>query len=98
MNKYESMYILDTNQEDEVIAQQVEKFSQLVVENGGTIEEVKPWGKRRLAYPINDKNDGYYVLMTFEAPADLPSELERNFKIDEKVLRYLVIRLDDKKA
>jgi small subunit ribosomal protein S6 len=98
MNKYESMYILEADREDEVIAQQVEKFTQLVVENGGTIQEVKPWGKRRLAYPIQDKIDGYYVLMTFEAPAELPQELERNFKIDENVLRYLVIRLDEKNA
>jgi small subunit ribosomal protein S6 len=94
MNKYEVLYILAAEQEAEAIAAQVEKFSKLVTENGGTIEEVNEWGKRRLAYPINYKNEGYYVLMNFVADAGFTTELERNFRIDENVVRYMTVRKD----
>ena len=98
MNKYEAMYILEADQTDEAIAAQVEKFNNLVAASGAQLEETKLWGKRRLAYPINDKNDGYYVLMHFASAPDFPTELERNFKIDEHVVRYMVIRLEDEEA
>ena len=62
--------------------------------NGGQVDRVDEWGKRRLAYAINYKTEGYYVLMYIAAPAALPRELERNFQINESVLRYMVIRFE----
>ena len=62
--------------------------------NGGEIDRVDEWGKRRLAYAINYKTEGYYVLMYIKAPSDLPRELERNLQISDSVLRYLVIRYE----
>ena len=95
MNKYESMYIVNADQTEEAIAAQAEKFAGVVTANGGVVTEVKHWGKRRLAYAINFKNDGYYILMNFEANADFVKELERNYNIDENVMRYIVVRLEE---
>ena len=94
MNKYESMYIVNADQTEEAIAAQAEKFAGIVTANGGVVTEVKHWGKRRLAYAINYKTEGYYVLMYVKAPAELPKELERNFQINDKILRSLVIRYE----
>ena len=94
MTNYECMYILKPDLEEEAKNALVAKFSDIVAQNGGEIEKVDEWGKKRLAYPINYINDGYYVLMYFSAPADLPAELERNFKISDDVMRYIVINLD----
>ncbi len=93
MNKYESMYILKPDLDEETRKALIEKFSTLVTENGGKIEKVDEWGQRKLAYEINYIKEGYYVLMTFEAPSELPLELERNYNISDSVLRYNVIRL-----
>ncbi|MEG1559273.1 MAG: 30S ribosomal protein S6 [Clostridia bacterium] len=95
MNKYENLYIITTEIEEEAIKGKIEKFSGIVTSNGGEIVKVDEWGKRRLAYPIDYKTDGYYVLMTFNGEPELPKELERNLKNDENILRFIVIRLDD---
>ncbi|MEL7610659.1 MAG: 30S ribosomal protein S6 [Bacillota bacterium] len=92
MNKYEALYIITPELEEETIKSTVEKFSGIVTSNGGTIESVDEWGKRRLAYAIDYKTEGYYVLMTFSGASELPRELERNLKNDESILRYLVTR------
>lgn len=92
MNRYEALYIIVPELEEEAVKAKVEKFSGIVTANGGEIESVDEWGKRRLAYAIDYKTEGYYVLMTFSAAPELPSELERNLKIDESILRYLVTR------
>ncbi len=93
MNKYESMYILKPDLAEEARKALIEKFSAIVTDNGGKIENVDEWGQRKLAYEINYIKEGYYVLMTFEAPSELPLELERNYNISDSVLRYNVIRL-----
>lgn len=95
MNNYESMYILKPDMEDERRQALVQRFADIVMANGGEISQIDEWGKRRLAYPINYINDGYYVLMTFKAPPELPKELERNYKISDDVIRYIVINLDN---
>ena len=98
MNKYELTYIIDTALEETARNELIEKFSELIKQNGGEIEKVdETWGKRRLAYPINDKPEGYYVLITMQAPAALPREIERNLEINENILRYLIIKLEEKK-
>ena len=94
MNKYEVMYVIDTALEDQARADVITRFNGIVENNGGKVARVDEWGKRRLAYPINYKTEGYYVLMYMSAPSELPRELERNFKISDAILRYLVTRLD----
>ena len=87
--KYEVLYIIDPAQGEEGIAALVEKFKALVEANG-TLTSIDEWGKRRLAYPINDLMEGYYVLMTMDAKPEFPAELDRVFKITEGVLRSLI--------
>ena len=94
MNQYEVMYVIDTTLDDQARAALINRFSELVVANGGQVDRVDEWGKRRLAYAINYKTEGYYVLMYITAPADLPREMERNFQINDAVLRSLVIRFE----
>ena len=98
MNRYELTYIIDTALEEEARKELIEKISSLIAQNGGEVEKVdETWGKRRQAYPINDKPEGYYVLVTMQAPAELPKEIERNLRINENVLRSLVIKVEEKK-
>ena len=95
--KYEVLYIIDLDKGEEEIAAIVEKFKALIEANG-TLAEHDEWGKRRLAYPINDKNEGYYVLVNFESNGEFPAELERVFGITDGIMRSIVIRHEDKKA
>lgn len=92
MNKYEVLYIVTPELEDEAIKAVVEKFSGIIAANGGEVEQVDEWGRKKLAYPIDYKTEGYYVLVDFDADPQLPRELERNFKNDESILRYMVTR------
>lgn len=87
--KYEVLYIIDPAQGEEGIAALVEKFKALVEANG-TLTSIDEWGKRRLAYPVNDLMEGYYVLMTMDAKPEFPAELDRVFKITEGVMRSLI--------
>ncbi|HWQ59138.1 MAG TPA: 30S ribosomal protein S6 [Clostridia bacterium] len=94
MNKYEAMYVIAPELEDEALKALIEKFSGIIAANGGEIIGVDEWGRRRLAYPIDYKTEGTYVLVTFAGAPELPRELERNFNNDESVIRYLVVRKD----
>jgi small subunit ribosomal protein S6 len=92
MRKYETMYILRPDMEEEARTQTVERFATLVKEQGGELAEVKEWGMRKLAYPIQDFKEGYYVLMHFSAQPEAVAELERVLKITDPVIRYMTIR------
>jgi small subunit ribosomal protein S6 len=92
MNQYEALYIIVPTLEEEAMKASVEKFKGIIATNGGEVTAVDEWGKKRLAYPINYKTEGYYVLMSFTCAPEVPKELERNFKNDEAILRYLVTR------
>ena len=94
MNQYEVMYVIDPALEDTARIELINRFSDLVVKNGGEVDRVDEWGKRRLAYAIQYKTEGYYVLMYIKAPAELPRELERNMQISDSVLRYLTVRYE----
>ncbi len=94
MNSYEALYIVKPDMEDEARAALISRFAEIIAANGGEVEATEEWGKKRLAYPINYINEGYYVLVNFKAPATLPIELERNFKISEDVMRFMVIKKD----
>ena len=98
MNKYEVVYIIDPAVEEEARKELIAKFNALITENGGSVDKVEEWGKRRLAYAIDYKTEGYYVLVNFQAESELPKELERNLQISDSVIRYQVIRLLEKKA
>ena len=98
LNSYETLFVVDCAIGEEAVKATVEKFTAMIAENG-TIENVDEWGKRRLAYPINDQNDGYYVLVNFKSASEFPAELERVFGINEYILRSIVIRpIEDKKT
>ena len=90
---YEVVYIMDPAMGEEAIAAMIEKFKALV-ETEGTVTAIDDWGKRRLAYPINDLMEGYYVLMTFTAAAAIPAELDRIFRITDGVMRSLIVCKD----
>ena len=98
MNKYEVVYIIDPAVEEEARKELIAKFNDLITGNGGSIDKVEEWGKRRLAYAIDYKTEGYYVLVNFQAESELPKELERNLQISDSIIRYQVIRLLEKKA
>ena len=91
LSKYETMFIVDVSGGEEATAAVVEKFKSLIEANG-TVESLDEWDKRRLAYPINDMNDGYYVLVNFEAEPSFVAELERIFNITEGVMRSMTIK------
>ena len=95
LHKYETIFVLSTKTlDDAAIEATTEKFKTAIAENGGTVESVDVWGKRRLAYPINYETEGYYVLVNMEAPAALPAELNRIYGITDGVLRSIVVRKD----
>lgn len=90
-SSYETIFVVDLTLGEDGVKGLVEKFTSLIAANG-EVSEVNEWGKRRLAYPINDMNEGYYVLVNFSAPADFPAELERVFGITEGIMRSIVIK------
>lgn len=93
INSYECLFIVDVTNGDEATDATVNKFMS-VIEANAEVVDVAKWGKRRLAYPINDMPEGYYVIATFKAEPTFPSELERVFNIDETIMRSMVIRLE----
>ena len=98
MNRYEMTYIINTALEETARKELIEKFTELIKLNGGEDVQVdESWGKRRLAYPINDLPEGYYVLTTFMASGAQNKEIQRNLEINDMILRYLIIKLLDKK-
>lgn len=92
MTKYEMLYILDASLEDEAKEAIVKKFEDLVVENGGKVENTERWGIKKLCYPINYKTEGFYVLMTFEAEKTLVVEIKRIAGITDGVIRRLITK------
>jgi len=95
INKYESIFVINTDKTEEEINAIVEKFKSLIEANG-QLESVELWGKRRLAYEIDDKNEGYYVLVNFSAKPEFPKELERIYGITDGILRTIIIKKEEK--
>ena len=98
MNKYELIYIIDTTVEEEARKALIEKFNGIIAANGGEVVKVEEWGKRRLAYAIDYKTEGYYVYVAFNGASELPKELSRNLGINESVIRSQVVKLVEKKS
>ena len=95
LNSYETIFIIDASVDEDARTALQEKFTSLIAANG-TVEAVDEWGKRRLAYEINDKTEGYYVLVDFKAAAEFPKELDRQYRITDGILRTIIIRKEDK--
>ena len=93
INSYECLFIVDVTKGDEVTDATVNKFMSLIEANAEVVDVAK-WGKRRLAYPINDMPEGYYVVATFKSEPAFPNELERLFNIDETIMRSMAIKLE----
>lgn len=96
MKKYEVLFIVDSALEDDKKEAAVEMVKETISADG-EIENVDVWGNKKLAYPINKKNDGYYVLINFKASKDLPKELNRKLRISDSILRYLIVDKEEKK-
>lgn len=97
MRHYEAMYIVDAELTEEQFTPLVEKYKKIVTDMGGTVGETGKWeqGRRKLAYEIDGRREGLYVLMNFEAPADVPLELDRVFRISDDVFRHIIVRQDE---
>jgi small subunit ribosomal protein S6 len=95
IRKYEAVLVIDPKLEEEALEAVVTKYSDLVTNNGGEIVKIDRWGKRRLAYEIEDNLEGYYVVMQFSADSAIAQEMERQIKISEDVFRHLIVREDE---
>lgn len=95
-NHYESVVILNAALEEEQVEHSIDHILETIKTNGGELTDVDKWGRRRLAYPIDKSKSGYYLVLRFIAPTELIAKLERNYNLDENVIRYLTITLDSK--
>ena len=96
MRHYEAMYIVDADTPEEVLDGIIAKYSKVVTEAGGEVTEAGKWdkGRRPLAYEINKKREGMYLLMQFVANSEVPKELDRIFKINDEIVRHIIVRQD----
>jgi len=94
MNQYETVFILTPVLSEEQMKETVKKFSGFLTENGGEIVHEDNWGLRKLAYPIQKKSTGFYHLIEFKADGELTNRLEVEFRRDEKIIRFLTVKLD----
>jgi small subunit ribosomal protein S6 len=95
MRDYELAFIVEPNTDDEGVTSVVEKVSQLVQTGDGTVTSVDVWGRRTLAYPINNHRDGTYVLMQTKMLPSFLVDLERNLKLSEEIIRYLLVKIEN---
>ncbi len=93
LNSYETMFVVSLANGEEATAATVNKFKNLIASNAEVVS-VDDWGKRRMAYPIQDMNEGYYTVVTFKCVGDFPTELERLMNIDETVIRAMTVKLE----
>ncbi len=93
---YESVVIFNAALEDEQIENNISRIQDTIKNNGGKVVELDRWGRKRLAYPIQKSKTGYYLILRYSAPAELIAVLERSFRLDETIIRYLTIVLNKK--
>jgi len=91
MRKYETLFILHPSLDEEAVKANIEKFKGVIESNGGIVDNVDFWGKRKLAYDIKKVSQGYYTLVNFSAEPELPKELDRVFRIADSVIRHIII-------
>ncbi|HJX60296.1 MAG TPA: 30S ribosomal protein S6 [Thermodesulfobacteriota bacterium] len=98
MRKYETIFILDPDLEEEQTQSTIEKVKGIITQTNGEILKVEDWGKRKLAYEVKKKPKGHYFLIHFSGTPTLLSELERNFRVMDAVIKFQSVRLDERKA
>jgi len=91
LKRYETIFVLDPSLDDSVIQKEIEKIEELITNHKGRIIKTEKWGMKRLAYPIKKKMQGCYTLIYFEGDSNVPTELERSYKLNESCLRYLTV-------
>lgn len=96
MRHYEAMYIVDADTSDEALEPIIEKYKKVIIDGGGEVTEAGKWekGRRQLAYEIEKKREGMYLMMQFQADTEAPKELDRIFRINDEVIRHLIVRQD----
>jgi len=95
MNKYEIMLIVKTGMEAEAASKLVNDYKKVITDAKGEVTNFKDMGQRKLAYPINKEINGFYFVMNFNTDANTVKELDRRLKIDENIVRHMIIRLDE---
>ena len=95
MRTYEALYIVRPDLDDETIQTVAQGVESLIVNNGGAIVRLEIWGKRRLAYPVQKCSEGFYVLLRFNANPDFVARLENHFRIEEPIIRFLIVHFDE---
>jgi len=95
MLQYETIFVGDPNLTDEEVDAIVGLVDQITVAAGGKVVKTEKWGKRRLAYPIGHREEGIYVLMTLECPTTLVKEIDRRYRMNDRILRHLTVRVED---
>lgn len=94
MRPYETLFILKPDLEEEAITAAIERLTELIQNNKGTVEQVNRWGKKRLAYEIQDYREGYYTLVLFQGEPETAKELDRVMRLSDVVLRHVIVRRD----
>jgi small subunit ribosomal protein S6 len=95
MRRYETIYIANPNLDDEAVKDVVTKFSDLIRKQKGSVVKIDEWGKRKLAYEVKRFDKGYYVLLDFCGFPEMVTELERNLKLDDRILKYSTVKSDE---
>ncbi|MGA7161543.1 MAG: 30S ribosomal protein S6 [Bacteroidota bacterium] len=93
---YETTFIVNAALDDAQIDAVIEKVKDVIVKNGGEARSLEKWGRKRLAYTVDKKNNGFYAFFEFKGPGDLIAKLDRHYQLDEQIIRYLTIQLDKK--
>ena len=96
MRRYESVWVVNGDLPDEEVKSAIEKFSGIISSQGGTLVGVEEWGRRKLSYKIQTTIRGYYVLADFAGTSETVKELERNYRIDDRIIRYITTKKSDK--
>jgi small subunit ribosomal protein S6 len=95
MNHYETIYIVNPTLDDDSLKEAIDKFSNLIKKLKGYVVKVNEWGKRKLAYEVKRFDKGYYVVLDFCALPKMVTELERNLKLDDRILKYITVKIDE---
>ncbi len=95
MRRYETIYIANPNLDDEALKEIVTKFSDLIKKQKGSIVKIDAWGKRKMAYEVKRFDKGHYVLLDFCGLPEMVMELERNLKLDDRILKYSTVKIDE---
>ncbi|MGQ9509504.1 MAG: 30S ribosomal protein S6 [Thermodesulfobacteriota bacterium] len=98
MRKYETIFILNPDLEQEQTQSAIEKVKEIITQGNGEILKFEDWGKRKLAYQVRKKSKGHYILIHFSGTPTILSELERNYRVMDSIIKFIIVRLDEKKA